>query len=409
MLLNVALEALWMHLLRQPGCVHAEECQRIVEEAITGSMFSLDFLDHLKGAGVTTEEARDYIDQYSQHRRDQEVAGAADEGGQSSDQPNLDDPNPNDTATSVAWALLCAKVSHLQPTSPQAASTPGKSLLGLSGSKGAIPASVLMKVLHLSKLSNLTTTDPHLEKTQDLLLVYSPQSFQDILVNKAQFAPVGNPLPCTIWCKILLNLFIDFEKLFASMDKGYDHHDEPKDFGAGYVLVKKDQAFSKCLLWTEADWIRVFGAWLVGVAFFLPHQDTELWDYQTFVMDLFQAAPTNPLVAISFDVQVHDKYLKKLFHLDDQAQLNLPLLAQMLSSPLPANPLCGGKRVISSQASMSGNNPKCVDVPSCNWSFGTCKSEVCPNHPKHGVCCICGEGHRANDNEQCFTLFQTCN
>ena len=45
------------------------------------------------------------------------------------------------------------------------------------------------------------------------------------------------------------------------MDKGYDHHNDPKDFRAGYALVKKDQAFSKRPLQTEADWIQVFGAW----------------------------------------------------------------------------------------------------------------------------------------------------
>jgi hypothetical protein len=37
------------------------------------------------------------------------------------------------------------------------------------------------------------------------------------------------------------------------MDKGYNHYNDPKDFGAGYTLVKKDQAFSKWLLQTEAD------------------------------------------------------------------------------------------------------------------------------------------------------------
>ena len=108
--------------------VRTEECQRIVEEAITGVMSGPEFLEPLKGVGVTTEEARDYIDQYSQRRRDREAAGTADEGSQPPDHPNLDNPNPIDTATSVAWALLRSKVSHLQPTSPQATSTPGNSL-----------------------------------------------------------------------------------------------------------------------------------------------------------------------------------------------------------------------------------------------------------------------------------------
>jgi hypothetical protein len=229
----------------------AEECQKIVDDAISESISGPAFLQRLKDAGATPDEARDYIDQYTQRRRDQEVAGSAN-AGLPSGQPDPSIPNPIDIATSIAWASLRAKVNHFQGASSQMATTSGgsltdelASLLGLSSAKGAIPASVLAKAPHLSKLSDSTATDPHLEKTQDLLSVYSPQSSQDILVNKAQFAPVGDPLPRTIWRKVLLDLFVDFEKLFASMDKGYDHHDDPKDFGAGYALVKKDQAFSK--------------------------------------------------------------------------------------------------------------------------------------------------------------------
>jgi hypothetical protein len=144
-----------------------------------------------------------------------------------------------------------------------------------------------VKAPHLARLSDHTAMDSHLESTQELLSVYSPQTAQDILVNKAQFAPVRDPLPRTIWRKILLDHFVDFKKLFTSMDKGYDHHNDPKDFGAGYALVKKDQAFSKWPLHTEADWTQVFSAWSAGVVFFFPHWDTELQDYRTIIMDLF--------------------------------------------------------------------------------------------------------------------------
>lgn len=101
------------------------------------------------------------------------------------------------------------------------------------------------------------------------------------------------------------------------MDKGYDYHNEPKDFGAGYVLVEKDQAFSKHPLCTEADWMWVFSTWLAGVVFFFPHQNAELHNYPSIVMDLFWAAPMNPFPAILFDVHICDKYSKKPFHLDD--------------------------------------------------------------------------------------------
>jgi hypothetical protein len=223
----------------------AEECQRIVDEAISTFISGPAFLDRLKVAGATPDEARDYVEQYTHRRRDQDAAGLANAHGEPAlAQPGGDDPDPANIATLVAWALLRAKVNHFQPTSSQSAATAGgflteelAGLLGLSSTKGAIPASVLAKAPHLFKLSDPTATDPHLEKTQELLSVYSPQTSQDILVNKAQFAPVSDPLPRTFWRKILLDSFVDFEKLFASMDKGYDHHDDPKDFGGGYALV----------------------------------------------------------------------------------------------------------------------------------------------------------------------------
>ena len=134
-------------------------------------------------------------------------------------------PSPVDVATSIAWALLRAKVDHLQSPSSGVARIADRTLsdelstlLSLSTGKGAIPASVLAKAPHLAKLSAPVMSDPHLEKTQELVSVFSPQNIQDILVNKAQFAPVRDPLPQTFWRKILLDSYVDFEKLFASMD-----------------------------------------------------------------------------------------------------------------------------------------------------------------------------------------------
>lgn len=392
--------------------VRAEEFQRIVDEAVSESLTGPIFLERLKAAGATPDEAQDYISQFSQRRKEREAAGTTNAEGALPGQADSNMPSPVDVATSIAWALLRAKVDHLQSPSSGTTRTNGtladelSTLLGLSTGKGAIPASVLAKAPHLAKLSAPVASDPHLEKTQELLSVFSPQNVQDTLVNRAQFAPVRDPLPQTFWRKILLDSYIDFEKLFASMDKGYDHRDDPKDFGAGYALVKKDQAFSKRPLRTEADWIRVFGAWSSGVAFFFPHREAELREYQTIVMDLFRAAPANPLVAISFDVQVRDKYSRKPFHLDDRAQLNSPLLAQMLS-PGSASVPRTNKRGPSSQPPSSGGNQKRADIPCRNWSFGTCKAEVCPNRRKHGTCFICGEGHRAKDNEQCAAALQS--
>jgi len=310
--------------------------QRLVDEAVTGNLSGPTFLKHLHDTEATPKEAKDYIAQLTHCWKQQwptvhsnsEAPGLAATTG----------PSQLEAATAVAWAVLCARLGHLDSSTLENVIAPNTALLsneitdllGILVTKGSIPASVLAKA-HLSKLSDLTRTGPHLEKTQELLSVYSPQSVQDILVSKVQFALVSDPLPHTVWHKILMDHFVNFEKLFASMDKGYDHHNNPRDFGAGYALVKKDQAFTKHPLHTEVDWTHIFATWSARVPFLFPHQNEELRGYQSIVMNLFQVASSNPAVAISFDIHVCDKYLKKSFHLDDQDQLNFPLLTQMLS------------------------------------------------------------------------------
>jgi hypothetical protein len=356
-----------------------EACQKLVDNAVAGTIGGPAFLEGLKATGATPDEAGDYIMQFPE-RRHQAVTNSDNSREYQPPMTTSADPSQINTATSVAWALLCPKVGHSQSLASQATPVHDGSLLdeitnllGFTNSKGAIPASILAKAPHLSKLLDPLVTDPYLEKNQELLMVYSPQTSQDILVNKAQFAPVRDPLPRTIWHKILLDHFVNFEKLFVSMDKGYNHHNDLKDFGAGYALVKKDQAFSKRSLHSEADWTQVFGAWSGGIAFFFPHHEVELHEYRTIVMDLFRAALSNLLIAISFDVHVRDKYSKKPFHLGDRDQLNFPLRAQMLSPPPSAAP-CGNKHAALSQPVASGSNQKCADISCCNWSFGACKA-----------------------------------
>ena len=47
------------------------------------------------------------------------------------------------------------------------------------------------------------------------------------------------------------------------------------------------------------------------------------------VTDLFRAVPHDLSIAIAFDVEAHDGYVKSPFRLDDWTQLNVPLLACM--------------------------------------------------------------------------------
>lgn len=206
---------------------------------VAGKISGPTFLEYLCDAGATPDEVKDFIVQFTQRWKQQHATGSR--TNKALGQPTTAIPNQLDAATAVAWAILRVRLDHLQTGTSQSATVPDTvllpddiaDLLGISTTKGSIPALVLAKAPHLSKLSDSTKLDPHLEKTQELLMVFSLLSVQDVLISKAQFAPVSDPLPRTIWRKILIDHFVDFEKLFASMDKGYDHHDDPKDFRLG--------------------------------------------------------------------------------------------------------------------------------------------------------------------------------
>jgi hypothetical protein len=198
-------------------------------------------------------------------------------------------------------------------------------------------------------------------------------------VANAQLAETSDPIPRSIWCQITLDQFVDFEKLFASMDKGYEHLDDIKDFGAGFALVKKEQSHKKRPIRDESEWLRVFSAWRSAVGHLFPHRIQELQKYLEIVTDVFRAAPGEPHRAIQFDLEARDRYSRRPFRMDDR----------------------GTKR---SNHTSSMTPTKRADTPCCKWSFGTCTTDPCPNKQKHGTCSVCGEPHRAKDNPACAQL-----
>jgi len=104
----------------------------------------------------------------------------------------------------------------------------------------------------------------HLDETWKLRQLFTAEKV-DAIVDLMQQQQLDEPIPRSIWRDIIQDRFVNFEKLYASMDLGYDHQDELKDFLGGYAIVKKDQASAKRSVQTEAEWIRVFGAWMAGV------------------------------------------------------------------------------------------------------------------------------------------------
>ena len=240
--------------------------------------------------------------------------------------------------------------------------------------------------------------DAHLEETQRLRSLYTPDKVQDAIVANAQLATTSDLILRSIWHQITLDQFVDFKKLFASMDKGYEHLNDIKDFGAGFALVKKEQSHKKRSIRDESKWLRVFSAWQSAVGHLYPHHISELEKYLEIVTDVFRAAPGEPHRAIQFDFEARDRYSKRPFRMDDRNQLNLPLLAQLFQTASSRLSIQGTKRI---DHIPSSPVTKCADTPCRKWSFGTCTTDPCPNKQKHGICFVCGEPHRAKDNPAC--------
>ena len=169
--------------------------------------------------------------------------------------------------------------------------------------------------------------DPHLQTTWRLRRVF--QGDVEGVIDGMRGQNISQPLPRSIWKLIIEDRHVNFTMLFASMDPQYDPNDDPKDFGGGFALVKKDHLSSKRAVNTESDWIRIFTAWESGVTLLYPHRKDELSGYRRRVDSTFRAAPEDPLAAIDFDVEARQHYEKCPFHMDDYNALQAPLLAQM--------------------------------------------------------------------------------
>ncbi|KAJ7694418.1 hypothetical protein B0H17DRAFT_931845, partial [Mycena rosella] len=321
-----------------------------------------------------------------------------------------EEENRRTNAEEIEWSVLRSKISSLfpgrQPSRSSLTATELEKFLGLhlsnSSSPTSIPAATLLAAPHLARLTAGINADPHMEETWKLRKAYGSDKALDPIVDVMQLQDLVDPLPRSIWKCIIQDHYVDFEKVFAAMDSGYDHHDDPKEFAGGFSLVKKDAASAKRTIRSESDWLRVFAAWRVGVSLLYPHRNAELSGYLKLVTDLFRAAPSEPLVAIRFDVEAREKYAKSPFHMDDRSYLNTALLSQMFRHP----PASGS---VSKRATPSGPAPgssKRAAVPCQNWNLGFC-TEPCSNRRMHGSCSECGKPHRAKDVDKCHTALTT--
>lgn len=424
-------------------------CEKLVDDVVHGRLPLDKFSSNLKDIGVSLEEARDYVQQLEQRIRQQGERGHHDSEGSStqpsqsgttipaassSTQPSQsrnDSSHPsrastpdgltaeqvisfrksrqelleNQTASSrdpkhisddISWAILRAKLNQLHSsTGLRESPLPIAEIIKLFGdspsSPSTIPTSVLSAAPHLSTLSDRVFIDPHLQSTWKLRQTFASDKAVEPIIDLMQLQPLVDPIPRTLWRQIIQDVYVDFEKLHASMDRGYSHQDEPKEFAGGFSLVKKDHYSARKPIRNEADWSRVFHAWKEGVCLLYPHRSQELQGYHEMVIDLFRAAPSDPSVAINFDVEARDRYSRSPYHMDDRSRLNVPLLTQMFR-----------KRNTTDHTNLLS---KRAAVPCQNWSLGLCE-DPCAYRRKHGTCSECGGGHRARDREACLATLE---
>jgi hypothetical protein len=238
-------------------------------------------------------------------------------------------------------------------------------LLSAQRSHGdGIPESVLLAVPQLASLSR-AIGDNHLKETFCLQCIFASEKSLDPTINLMQ-QQLDVPIPHSLWKDIIQDCFVNFEKLFTSMDIGYDHSEDAKDFHTGFVLIKKDQLVTKKALKSDRDWMRVFGAWETAVGLIYTHWVDELQHYKKKVMDIFQSDPDNPLAGIRFNTEVWERYAKNPFHMDDHNRTNTYMFSHMLRTSLKHSGL----------SKSSQSNPKHTMTVCDNWNLGKC-SDLC--------------------------------
>ncbi|KAG6887170.1 hypothetical protein C0992_000319 [Termitomyces sp. T32_za158] len=401
----------------------ADECQRIIDETIEGTRSFDSFFQALRRLGLNSAEAKDHVDEVIQRielRR--RAKGKRKETKSRELSPNREGstiPRDDQNATlsdvergrheqrqaveSAAWSSLRAKCRHLEDpsNSPAAVATNQiAEILGPSGTSSCvsdIPQSVLAAVPHLAQLQSKVSADPHVAETWRLRQEYAKELALDPLIRLGQTQRLLEPISRAMWKLIILDHYVDFDKLYATLAKGYDQHDDPKDFAAGFSLVKKDVATAKRPVRSESDWMRVFDAWAEAVCVFYPHREHELSLYRAKIVDFCCNIPNGAAIAIQFDCDARDRYSRNPFRMDDPNELQNPFLAQVLT--VSSHPQAGSKR----GPSASSQPRKRIAAICHNWNLGFCNADLCPGNRRHNVCSECRGNHRARDVEECHS------
>ena len=367
----------------------------LLEDAVARRLSDDELLESLRKHRATAEETSDILDELADRRH--RTASKGPRAGQEGD-PEGEDP----LRDRLSWAIVQAKLDALRgATSTSQDSFELLDVLRNETEGRGIPESILAVAPHLKDIASSVQSDAHLAKMFELRERFSREKTADRTIAYLQLARLDDPLPKAIWRDVLADKYVNFEKLYAAIDSGFDHDDDAKDFAGGYVLLKKDQANARKPVETETDWTRVFDAWASAVKLVFRHRESEIDAYKRLILKIFRARRSEPHVAILIDHDVREDYAKSPFHLDDRAHSDIPLFTHLVgSSPAQSS---STKRPGSLMARIAP--AKRTAVVCENWNFGRC-DDPCRAARKHGSCSECGASHRAKDAAQCLKSLQ---
>ena len=383
-------------------------CERLVDEAVEKGWPATVLADALKELGLKAIEAVDYIEELGQ-RLEIRRGKARDQGSPPHDHPAAspdhagEQEDRNRAVEEAAWASLRSKLGSSDPIASSGTSNIFDKMLELLG-QDTLPSSSLSKSVlavapHLAEDDDSVFKDPFLSETQRCKIAYASQKPFENLIIKAQGRKVQEPIANSIWKLIILDKYVDFEKLYATLDPDYNPNDEAKDLNEKFTLLEKNSVGSKRSVLTEAEWMRLFDIWAGGTLHFYPHRKAELTSYRELIVNMFRAT-VSPYPAIKYDRDSRERYSRQPYRLDSSKDvLPLPLLSQLLSFNQGSSPSSNGKR--RSTDSQEGRRKRSETICQ-NWNLGACEGDTCNYGRRHNVCSECSEPHQAKDRANCY-------
>ncbi|KAF8806497.1 hypothetical protein BYT27DRAFT_7257225 [Phlegmacium glaucopus] len=307
----------------------------------------------------------------------------------------------------AAWASFHAKLNSVSGPRSGSSDLPPDALdkvLELFSQEvmptSSLSKSVLAVAPHLADDDDLVYENPFLNETQKCKIAYTNQKPFENLIIKAQGRKIREPIANSIRKLVILDKYVDFEKLYATLEPGYNPNDDAKDLNDIFSLLEKNSISSKRPIYTEAEWMRLFDAWVDATLLFYPHRKVELSSYRELIINMFRAT-SSPLPAIKYDRDSRERYARQPYRLDSSKDtLPFPLLMQLLSPShvgFTSSSSSSKKRAIPAyEGPHKRSETICQD-----WNLGSCEGDLCHFGGRHNECSECNGSHRAKDKSEC--------